>query len=249
MGAVLFALAVFCMRLLVPNLFVSATAPFLRASSALGFESHAFFSQFSDRVTLTERNEELTAQNELLATENAMLTEKLANLGGAGAPVSGILADVAARPPVSPYDTLLLGAGEKKGVLLHMEAFGPSGTPVGVVSSVLPDFSQVTLFSAPGVLTHGSVGQSSVPVILMGAGGGALTASVPRAAHVAVGDRVFVPGPGQLPFGTVIRVDSDELSPAITLRIAASTNLFSLSSVELRSTGITGMAFSTSTLP
>jgi cell shape-determining protein MreC len=249
MGALLFALFVFCLRLLVPNLFLLATEPLFRASNAIGLESHSFFAAFSDRAALTARNEELTQQNEALATENATLIQKLESLGGTGGHISGILADIAARPPVSPYDTLLLAMGEKGGVLLHMEAFSPSGTPLGIVSSVFADFSQVTLFSSPGMLTHGWVGQGSVPVTLTGVGGGVLVASAPRAAHVSVGDRVYAPGPGQLPVGTVIRIDSDELSPSLTLRIAASTNLFSLSSVELRSTGITGMAFATSTIP
>jgi len=247
MGAILFSLFVFCLRLLLPNVFLTATEPLMRASDAAARASHSFFSQFSDRVALTERNEQLSAQNESLAAENARLVQKIGSLGVP--PATGIMADVAARPPVSPYDTLLLGSGEKDGVMLHMEAFAPSGAPLGVVSSVLSDFSQVTLFSAPGVETHGWLGQSSLPVILTGAGGGALTASVSRSARVSEGDRVFVPGPGQLPIGTVIRVESDDLSPSVTLRIAASTNLFGLSSVELRSTGITGMAFATSTLP
>ena len=59
---------------------------------------------------------------------------------------SGILAGVVARPPVSPYDTLVLAAGRVDGVEVGMEAFGAVGVPVGVVSSVLEDFSRVTLF-------------------------------------------------------------------------------------------------------
>ena len=37
---------------------------------------------------------------------------------------SGILAGVVARPPESPYDTLVLAAGKNAGVTLGMEVFG-----------------------------------------------------------------------------------------------------------------------------
>lgn len=247
MGALLFAIVVFSMRLVAPNFFLEAAAPLLRASGALGLASHTFFAEFSNSAALAARNEELLAQNNALSIENATLSQKLGGIGSA--PISGILVDIAARPPVSPYDTLVLGKGEKDGIVIHMEAFAPNGAPIGVVSSVLDGFSQVTLFSAPGVETHGWVGGTALPVTLTGAGAGVVTASVSRAAQVAVGDRVFAPGPGQLAIGTVERVESTALSPSITLRIALATNIFSLSSVEVRSTGITGMAFSTSTLP
>ena len=72
-------------------------------------------------------------------------------------------------------------------------------------------------------------------------------ASVARAANIAVGDVVSVPGPGELPVGSVVRVDSDPLSPAVTLRIMPAANLFSLAWVELRATGVVPMTLATST--
>ena len=65
---------------------------------------------------------------------------------GACTRYSGIIAGIVARPPASPYDTLVLSAGSEEGVTLGMEAFGAGGVPLGVVSSVLANFSRVTLF-------------------------------------------------------------------------------------------------------
>ncbi len=246
-------MALLGIRLVVPNLFWQALTPVFHIADALTAESQAFFAHFSNAATLAAQNEKLTNENATLASENAALQQKVdtqnALFGGGGAHAPGILADVAARPPTSPYDTLVLSEGSKSGITLGMEVFGPGNVPVGVISSVLADFSQATLFSTPGVVTHGWVGHANLPLMLTGAGAGALNASVPRAANIAVGDTVFMPGPGQLPVGGVVRVDSDPLSPAVTLRIVSAVNPFSIAAVVVRATGITGVSFATSTLP
>ena len=110
------------------------------------------------------------------------------------------------------------------------------------------DFSRVTLFSAPGVITNGWVGAGNVPLIIKGAGAGVLNASVPRSAGIFVGDIVFVPGPGMLPVGVVMRADSDPASPSVTLRIMPTINLFSVAWVTMRDTGVK-LFSATSTLP
>ncbi|MFZ2167575.1 MAG: rod shape-determining protein MreC [Minisyncoccia bacterium] len=252
--ALAFSILALLVRLIAPDIFWQSFAPFSRVSDVVATKSHAFLSSFNDVAVLAERNETLVSENAALAIENQTLAQKVATLSslvGASGPrtESSILADVVVRPPVSPYDTLVLAAGMSQGVALGMEAFGEGGVPIGVVSSVGDDFSRVTLFSAPGVVTSGWVGQESIPLALVGAGAGAMSASVARAAGVSLGDVVFVPGPGQLPLGSVVRIDSDPLSPGVTLRIQLATNLFSLSLVALRATGVTGVAFATSTLP
>ncbi|MHB8860192.1 MAG: rod shape-determining protein MreC [Minisyncoccota bacterium] len=252
--ALVFACAAFFMRLLAPNVFLQATAPLFRASDALAAGGHAVLASFSDTAKLAIQNERLQSENAALASENHALQQKSAAVSAllgsaASGTASGILAGVVARPPESPYDTLVLAAGTKDGVTLGMEAFGEGGVPIGVVSSVLDGFSRVTLFSTSGMTTSGWVGHASVPLAVLGAGAGAMNASVAREAGVAVGDVVFAPGPGQLPIGSVVRVDSNPLSPSITLRIMPAVNPFAVSWVLLRATGIVPMTFATSTTP
>ena len=76
-----------------------------------------------------------------------------------------------------------------------------------------------------------------------------MTASVPRSAGISVGDTVYAPGPGSLPIATVARVDSVPSSPAVTLRILPSLNLFSVTRVTLRDTGMTRESAFSSTTP
>jgi cell shape-determining protein MreC len=245
-GAVALACAVLVLllRLLAPNFFLHTFAPAFRVADTIAAKSNLFFDSFGDVALLAAKNEQLRIENTALANENQALQQKAASVsaligtpGSSRTAISGILAGVVARPPESPYDTLVLAAGSQEGVILGMEAFGGGGVPLGAVSAVMDDFSRVTLFSAPGMVTRGWVGRAGLPIDILGGGGGAMNASLSRSANVAVGDTVFAPGPGMLPIGSVVRIDSDPSAPEVVLHIMPALNLFSVSWVELRDTG------------
>jgi cell shape-determining protein MreC len=244
--ALIFAILVFLFRIIAPNLFLQTFVPLFTVSNVIASESETFISGFENAETLAIKNEQLMQRNDTLANENQTLIQKIAGISVLGNS-SGIYADVVARPPESPYDTLILAVGENAGVTVGMEAFGVGGVPIGVVSSVLANFSRVTLFSAPGIATAGWIGSTNIPITIFGAGAGAMTATMPRSANSAVGDIIFVPGPGALPIGKVARIDGDASSPSVTLRIAPTANLFSTVWVLLRDTGVTIPLEATST--
>ncbi|HUY62210.1 MAG TPA: rod shape-determining protein MreC [Candidatus Paceibacterota bacterium] len=254
--ALAFVLAVLALRLLAPNLFWKLMAPAMDASNAVANGTHALLAGFENSATLAAQNDALSAENTALAYKNQALLEENANLtallGTAPAPKKGILAGVLARPPESPYDTLVVAAGADAGVTRGMEAFGAGGVPLGVVTTVHTDVARVTLFSAPDMITGGWAGSTSVPITIRGAGAGALDASIQRSAGIAAGDTVFVPGPGMLPIGIVARIDGDPSAPTVTLRIQPMTNVFSLVWVTLRDSGtdlLGALQAATSTLP
>lgn len=236
------AILLLAARLLMPNLFWHAAAPVFGAANALVERSHALFGGFGDAAVLALENEALNEENAALALRNRTLEKKLGETGVFTPETGGIVAGVVARPPTSPYDTLVVGVGAKMGVTEGMAAFGApvegsGAAPLGVVSAVLPDFSRVTLFSSPGIVVHGWVGSANVPIAIEGAGGGSMSASVPRAAGIMAGDAVFIPGVEAVPVGVVARLDGDPSSPSVTLRITPSFNLFSTTYVELRPSG------------
>ena len=239
------------LRLLAPNFFWQIFTPMFRMSETVSEKSQAIFNSFKDTAELASQNEKLTNDNAALANENRTLLQKIKNISGFAPDVRGIVAGVIARPPESPYDTLVLAKGSNDGIELGMEAFGVSVqadagvVPLGVVSMVLSNFSRVTLFSAPRMTVNGWVGHDGLPLSITGAGAGAMNASVPRSAGIEVGDIVFAPGPGMLPVGNVIRVDNEPHSSSVALRIMPLLNPFSIAWVELRSTG----AVATSTIP
>lgn len=236
-------------RFAAPNLFLAVASPFFGASSGISNTTHGFFASFGNARAVAEKNTTLMQENAALSLENRTLEERLADISPLAAAASGgITAGVLARPPVAPYDTFILGAGAQAGVARGMEAFGTGGIPLGFVTASSASFSRVTLFSAPGTESTAWVGALRVPVTLVGAGAGAFTASVPRAATVAVGDGVFVPGPGALPVGTVSKVGGDASSPVATIYIRPAVNPFSITWVLLRDTGQSFMTASSTAL-
>lgn len=246
-------------RLLAPNLFWQAFTPVFRGADALAASGHAFLSSFGDTAALSLQNETLVRENAALASENQALLQKTADLEGligpaapGGNTASGILAGVVARPPESPYDTLVLAAGARAGIARGQEVFGAGNVPIGIISLVLADFSRVTLFTSPGVSITGWVGSAHVPLTITGSGAGSMSASLARSASIVAGDSVFAPGPGMLPIGKVVRIDGDPASPSMTLRIMPALNLFSVSWVLVRDTGtalLGALPQATSTLP
>lgn len=242
--ALIVASVLLLVRLLAPNLFWYTFTPVFKSADAFALQGHTFISQFGDAAALTAENEQLIDKNSILANENQWLSQKLADISALlGSSVTTqdtrrILAGVIARPPESPYDTLVVAAGADEGVTRGQEAFGPGGVPLGVVEAALSHFSRVTLFSTPGMATSGWVGRENLPLTIVGAGGGTFNASATRSAGITVGDIVSVPGPGKNPIGVVAHIDSDPSSPFVTLRIVPSLNLFSTTWVELRDVGV-----------
>ncbi len=64
-------------------------------------------------------------------------------------------------------------------------------------------------------------------------GAGSFSSTIPQTSSVAVGDTVYVPGPGALPIGTVIKIDTDASSPTEVLHVQPLVNLFSITWVEI----------------
>ena len=242
LGGVVLLLA---LRLIAPNAFFTLAAPFLRGGDLLTQKSHLFIASIADHSVLMERNNLLEHENTLLSLENQTLRAQYAVLDilVAGGDEPRLVAPVLARPPESPYDTRLIAGGSRAGLTRGMEAFaGTTGStstraPIGLVTDLTADFARVTLFSAPGVRTSGWVGTRALPLTLIGTGAGTFSATIARAALVSEGDAVFVPGPGMLALGKVTRIDADPASPAVTLRITAAVNPFSVSLVALYDVG------------
>jgi len=94
--------------------------------------------------------------------------------------------------------------------------------------------AQVSLYSAAGRSTLGWAGEARIPIELLGVGSGAFRASVAKDSGIAIGDLVYVPGPGALPIGTVVRIDTDPSSPTGILFVKPLASPFSLTWVAMK---------------
>lgn len=155
---------------------------------------------------------QLASSTAALADRDALYKENIdlkARLGRADAPPKRTLAAVLQRPPWTPYDTLLVDAGQMQGVEVGALVSAGGQGLVGRVSEVYAATSRVELFSAPGV-SYQALLNGAVPVAVEGQGGGSLQALVPAGTQVAVGDAVSFPG---LMGGIAARVSALEARP------------------------------------
>ncbi len=210
------------LRFLAPGAFTALFTPLWGAGTSVT----GAIEGVGDAPSLAAEVERLTAENETLRNENQAL------VAGAEAAVAGITAGVIARPPLAPYDILIVGKGERDGVYARMQVFS-KGIPVGTVESVAPGSARVALYSSSGRASEGWVGENRIPITLTGRGAGAFSADVPREAGIVEGDAVYLPGPGGLPVGSVVRVESNASSPRATVRVRPIANPFTMTSVVI----------------
>lgn len=179
----------------------------------------------------------VSAENAALRAENAALAARVADLaallGDRTEAAPGILAGVTARPPVAPYDTLVIDQGTGDGVRVGARAYGPGGTPIGAVTEAGERAARVTLYSTRGSVQQAWAGASRAPVELAGIGSGAFEASAPLGSGIAVGDGVYLADGGARPIGTVVAVDENPSAPRTVLFVRPYVNPFSLTWITL----------------
>ncbi len=174
------------------------------------------------------------ADRNALYSENLELKARL----GRDARVTRILSGVLLRPPATPYDTLVIDAGEAEGVTLRDVVSAGGTTVIGTVSEVYAHAARVTLYSAPGekydsLLRLSARAGAVVSVVVEGQGGGSLRAQVPAGTEVSVGDEALLPGIMGGISARVSHIDRAEGESFITLYFNLPVDMFMLRFVEV----------------
>jgi cell shape-determining protein MreC len=233
-GAVVIVLGI---RTLLPDVFVALATPLWQGGSSLTASVNDDAAGFGSKAALAAQNAALSEEVQTLTNENQVLTARSQDLtkllGGASSAGNELLAGVLARPPESPYDSLVVAAGTSDGISQGALVYSAGGTPIGTIQTVLAQSSVVSLFSTAGRKTSGWIGENRIPVTLSGVGAGAFTATIPQTSSIAAGDTVYVPGPGALPIGTIVKIDTDPSSPTVVLHVQPLVDLFSVTWVEI----------------
>ncbi|MEK7135077.1 MAG: rod shape-determining protein MreC [Patescibacteria group bacterium] len=182
---------------LFDNLIITAVSPLWRAENSFSRSLSTMGTFFKTRGTLIHENAALKERLASLELELSAFSlsrsenERLLELLGRQSEVGGVAATVLTHPPQSPYDLLVVDAGEKEALLVGAKAFLPEGPEVGVITQVSPNFSRVKLLSTSGEKTQAVLERHQVAVTLEGVGGGNFKIVLPREAQVEVGDRVL----------------------------------------------------------
>jgi cell shape-determining protein MreC len=238
---VLFVLIITIIRFVAPGAFIAIASPFWSVGTMLSGAVDFSTKGFKNSAIVANERDNLVTENSTLQEQNRTLTARVQDLqnllGSRTEGSSAILASVLARPPVAPYDVLIVDQGTASRVSLGATAFGPGGTPIGTVASVTKNTARITLYSNPGLETAAWAGEARVPITLRGTGSGGFEATLPKTAGVTVGQGIYVASTGAVPVGTVARVNSDPSSPNVVLQIHPYLNPFSLTWITISSIG------------
>lgn len=229
--AAVIILALIILRVFFPSALAALASPLWSAGDFLAGKAAVA----DEAASARDARDALAASAEELQNENALLRARLEDVGAAnGIPSeSGKLVAVAARPPVAPYDVLILDAGTDDGITEDSIVYAKN-IPIGTITEANAHSSRALLFSSSGRTTDGWIGKERLPVTLVGAGAGAFDADIPRELPVTEGDEVYLPGPGALPMGVVVRIEEHPSSPRSILHIRPAVSPFSLTWVRVK---------------
>jgi rod shape-determining protein MreC len=181
------------------------------SSTILSFISRPVWSAKGLAVSAVDGTAELVRtkssvlrENEQLKNDNSTLSGKMVDyqilkdeneslkalLGRVALPHSFILAYILAKPDLSPYDTVIVDAGDNVGVSLGQSVYADGDIPVGEVAKVYRSTSLVSLYSNPGKVTNAFMASSNNSVEIVGRGGGNFDMRIPQEVVVNKGDMV-----------------------------------------------------------
>lgn len=122
-------------------------------------------------------------------------------------PQNYILANIISRPPQSPYDILIVDAGENQGVKKDSLVTAFSEILLGRVVEVYPDFSKVKLISFPQEQTAVNLLNSNISANAIGYGGENLYIELPDSIEVSPNDTIVTQGLYPLAIGVIEKTE------------------------------------------
>lgn len=180
-------------------------------------------------------NEARMANYEALFNENEKLKEILLRKHGEKVM---LLAGIIGSPNQSPYDTLLLDAGESNGVKVGDKVFAYGDIPIGVIAETAKNSAKVRLFSTPGERLTSVLAGSDTFVELVGRGRGNFEAILPRDFELPEGTLALLPGIYPYTVAEVVSTISDPRDSYKKALLKSPINIFELKFVEISLDGI-----------
>jgi cell shape-determining protein MreC len=172
---------------------------------------------------LDEANTKLLSASMVIA-EN----DQLKSMMGRASTTPHILAAVLKKPPLAPYDELVLDVGSDMDFTIGDMVYANGNIPIGKIRDVSVHSSKVLLFSSPGQTFNVLVGKMNIPATAIGRGGGQYSMELPRTTAVSEGDFVSIPSLRSNLYGIVGAVVADPSLPFETILFSAPVNIYQL---------------------
>lgn len=217
-------------------------APYLwNAGNTAADTGENFFESFASKRSLAEENDRLrkeVARMQTQVLDRNLLEEKVIameeSLGRAGSD-DRVVARVLAGPGRSPYDTLVVDAGEEQGIERgDYVAYAGAGV-IGTIDEVYSWTAKVKLFSFPGEQTPVLAGEQAVPGTAEGRGMGNFEVRIPRGSPVLAGDMMMIPGKSLI-LGIVGAVIENDALPFMRVLFTTPFNIAEIQTVEILKT-------------
>ncbi len=202
-----------------------------RSVAGNGFSSVVSFFKFKN--SLIAKNEELVQEIEalklkeidydILQKENQDLKAEL----GRRSDSKRIIVKALSKPPVSPYDTIVIDAGSSDGILLGDRVYMGDNIIIGIVTNVTAHTSLVELFSNGNNKQEAILSRTGTTFTLVGQGGANMKLEVPKDADIIWGDTFTYPSLSGAIVGSVYYIDTNSQSSFETIYIKAPFNVFS----------------------
>ncbi len=146
---------------------------------------------------------------------------------------ASILAGVLARPPMVPYDLLVIDRGSREGVVEGAIVYHSNNHAIGMVTRVFERNALVTLFSSSGAETTVYIYGPDIFAYAYGEGGGVMRVSLPQGVEVHEGDPVVLPSLHLGDVGVVSRVVSLPTQPEQSAYVTFPVSLQSMRTVRV----------------
>jgi rod shape-determining protein MreC len=213
-------------------------APFLKVGVSVQKVGAAAVGALASKGSIETENQNLKDQlaqlqaamdrDKLLVQENSELKDLL----GRHSKSASILAAVLAKPPMSLYDTVVVDVGSSNHITVGDTALAFGLVPIGVVSTVGPLTSIISLFSSSGQKVEVRIGKG-LQTFAEAQGGGSFLIKLPKGSAVATGDPIFAPGIGAEIFGHVENIEMNENDPFMYIRFVLPVNMSELHFLQI----------------
>ncbi|MEA2112366.1 MAG: rod shape-determining protein MreC [Patescibacteria group bacterium] len=200
----------------------------------------SFTTAIKTKKNLTEENESL--RDELSRINSKFLLLKLLEkenyelktmLGRKDEDQEFILANILAKPNLSPYDSLILDIGKSEGAKKGAKVLINDNIILGELEEVYSKTSKVRMYSFPSDKLEVAVGFNKIIGTAEGKGGGNFEIKFPRDVIFEKGDVVVLPDMDLLILGTVESILTTPEDPLQTLLFRIPINIFELRWVQI----------------
>ncbi len=201
-----------------------------------------------DRLSLLtqirELEEKIVAEKSMEETVAYLTAEntELRQLSGASSSPR-IVAGVIARPPHTPYDTIIIDRGSNDGIVLHAPVYVGGTNAIGYIREVFHDTALVVLFSSPGVESTVFVFGPNLFTTAYGEGGGIIRLSIPQGITAKKGDVVILPSLDTGVVGSIHDLVSNPTEPEQRAFVSSDVSLQSLRLVSVGTTPVRPAVF------